>query len=134
MIDMDEKTRRQAEALVQAVAPPLGAALETVAPVVQALAARMAKAVAAANSVLRAFVVAMRSPRRRPARKPCAWCSQHSKRPATHTVKWREPVVFEDDHDGPTHWPAGRVMIMCDFHARTARRYNGVTAYRFRRL
>lgn len=131
---MDEKTRDRAEAIVQAVAPALRAALETTAPIVRLFASGMAKATAAASSGLRAFAVAMRSPRRRPPRKPCAWCSQRSKRPATHTVKWREPVVFEDDHDGPTHWPAGRVMIMCDFHARAARRHNGVTAYRFRRL
>lgn len=78
---------------------------------------------------------ALHSRRRPAARKPCSWCSDRAKRPATHTVKWRELVVWIDEFDGTvTWWPAGRVMRMCEFHARIAQRYEGTKAYRFRSL
>ena len=92
---------------------------------------RAAERARADLQVLREFL----GPRRPAPSKPCTWCSPRLKRPATHTVKWREPVVWWDEFDGtPTYWPAGRTMRMCQFHAKIAERYNGVRAYRFRRL
>lgn len=78
-------------------------------------------------------------PRRRPARKPCAWCTDRVKRPATHTVKWHQEIVWSNLYDGGDAadqrvTPAGRRQIMCQFHAGRAVRYPGVKVYRFRRL
>jgi len=74
--------------------------------------------------------------RRRAARKPCAWCTDSFKRPAVYIVKWRRSVIWEDEfNDGSGLWvtPAGKRMIMCEFHSERATRYPGVSRYRFRR-
>jgi len=121
---------RMMEAL-QAAMPAMVAAVETFQPILRAGIDELGEASRKAAEALRA----LRPQRVPPARKPCTWCGDLRKRPATHTVKWREPVVWWDEFDNtPTYWPAGRTMRMCEFHAEIAERYKGVRAYRFRRL
>lgn len=130
-MDEEQGVRERAEKFAQAAAPALAAAAAAVAPVLGVIAGQFK---AAAESAGQLFTSLRSSFARPAARKPCAWCAEMRKRPATHTVKWREPIVFWDDYDAPVYWPAGRAMRMCEFHARIAERYNGVQAYRFRRL
>ena len=137
MIDMDEQKheiQKRAERLAQAAAPAIQASAEALQPVFRLLSDQFKRMAEQARRLLDAFAVVL-PPRRRRPHEPCTWCSDRIKRPATHTVKWREPVVWWDEFDNtPTYWPAGRTMRMCEFHAAIAERYNGVRAYRFRRL
>lgn len=138
MIGVDEdksKIHKRVEEVALAASPVLKVTAEAMVPMLEAMAAAFRKAGGHAREAVESLFDIRRKLSRPPARKPCAWCSKGSKRPATHTVKWREPVVWWDEFDGtPTLWPARRVMRMCEFHAQIAERYNGVKAYRFRRL
>lgn len=119
----------------QMIPPGLAAAAGSLAPVLAVVASQFKRAVQEAQKALESFVTSAWSYQQRPpAKKPCAWCGKARQRPATHTVKWRELVVFWDEHDEPIVWQPGRVMRMCEYHAKTAQRYNGVQAYRFRRI
>lgn len=127
--------RERAERFAQAAAPALAAAAGALSPVLTLFASQLKTTFERAAKAIDVFAATLGPKRHRPARKPCAWCVDSRKRPATHTVKWREPVMWRDELDGTyTMWPAGRVMRMCQFHANIAERYNGVQAYRFRRL
>jgi hypothetical protein len=127
---MDERGRKFPERLASTAVPTV---VEVVSPAVSLISEQFIQAASSARTARNALWRLW--PRRRPVSKPCTWCSDRAKRPATHTVKWRELVVWWDEFDGtPTFWPAGRVMRMCEFHARIAKRYDGVKAYRFRRL
>lgn len=139
------KARRRAErfgqaasttplTVAEATGPALGAVCTQMRAAVQSISRLVQKAGREIAMAWNPFL-STKAPRRPPASKPCSWCSSGLKRPATHTVKWREPVVWWDEVDGTsTLWPAGRQMRMCEFHARIAERYRGVQAYRFRRL
>ena len=133
---MDEKGKieKRMTEIAQAAAPVIQATGEALAPMLLVLGEQFKRTAEHARRLLDTFAVVV-APRKPAARKPCTWCSDRVKRPAAYTVKWREPVVWWDEFDGtPTYWEAGRRMRMCEFHARIAERYNGVKAYRFRRI
>lgn len=135
-VDEDQsKIQKQVETIAHAAAPVMKATAEVLVPVLEVVASAFRKAAEQARATAGSLLGIRHQLSRPPARKPCAWCAQSRTRPATHTVKWREPVVWwDEDSDAPTCWPAGRVMRMCEFHARIAARYSGVKIYRFRRV
>lgn len=137
MSDVDEsqgKIQKQVETVALAAAPVMKATAEALVPMLEVMATTFRRAAEQARVTAEDVFAIRRRLSRPPARKPCAWCTRRRARPATHTVKWREPVTWwHEDSDEPTCWPAGRVMRMCEFHAQIAERYNGVKAYRFRR-
>lgn len=128
---IEENLRRHAEAL----APVLRASGEALAPVLQVLGSQFKQMAEQARRQLDVLVLLL-PPRRPAAHKPCAWCTDRVKRPATYIVKWHKTVVWEDDYDqeGAVVQPGGRRQRMCEFHAKLAERYSGVKIYRFRRL
>lgn len=113
-----------------AAAPMIRATLETLAPVVAAMGHTAREAAGSVAAFMRAATS------RPPAKKPCAWCPERQKSPATHVTKWRKRVTWEDDlATGPAvTWEPGRRLSMCGFHAQVAERYDGVSTYRFRSL
>lgn len=127
--------QKRAEEVFFVAAPALKVTGEALTLALEAMAGAFRKAAEQARATAGSLLGIRARLSRPPARKPCAWCTESRKRPATHTVKWREPVVWwHEDSDAPTCWPAGRVMRMCEFHARIAARYSGVKIYRFRRM
>lgn len=135
MIVDSEKIKERAVLLAQTAAPVIQAAGEALSPVLQVIGDQFKRAAEQARQLLDMFAVVL-PPRRPPARKPCAWCTDRVKRPATHVVKWHKTVVWEDEYnqDGTVIQPGGRRQQMCEFHAKLAARYSGVKTYRFRRV
>lgn len=131
-----KEVSRQMQELAAAAGPLLNATAVVLQPVLAAFSASATRAAERICTVLESFSVACgRLPRRHAANKPCAWCNRKTARPATHLVKFREAVTFDDDYaEGVTTWAAGRRIRMCAFHANIASRYSGATAYRFRTL
>lgn len=65
-------------------------------------------------------------------RRRCAWCSGKRPARATYRTRWPWPVPVEDEFgldDDHLWWPPP-VILLCSFHVRFARRYQGVRAYR----
>lgn len=134
---MEEQSelRRRMVRLGEAAGPVLIATAEMVGPMLAAMGAAFKTAGERARVACAAFTVRP-APRRRAARKPCAWCTGRFKNPATHTVKWTEGLEWEllpEQGGGVWRVPVGHQMIMCQFHADQASRYPGVKTYRFRR-
>ena len=72
---------------------------------------------------------------RKPARKPCRWCVKRWARPAVWRTRWPKVVWIEDYFGGgEEEWFPPKNILLCDFHVRHAIRYEGVKAYRFRKL
>lgn len=129
------RVRKRMIEMVQSAAPSVETAARLLGPVLEAAARSFTAAIESARAQLDVFRAALApAPRRRRARKPCAWCTDRYKRPAVYRVKWRKSVTFHDEFDNmPVTWTAKRTLLMCDYHASVAERYDGVTAYRFRR-
>jgi hypothetical protein len=137
---MDEhmkKMQERAARFAQAASPAIAATAEALGPVLAALGDQFKKAADQARATLDAFTAVM-TPRRRPARKACAWCTDRVKRPATHVVKWRRSVIWRDEFGQVNGFhvdaPGVRLMRLCNYHASCACRYPGVKSYRFRWL
>lgn len=134
---MNEAARRRAEQL-GLVAAGIGEQARRMSPNMLKFGEQFKKMSRQVDRLIDVFTF-VAPPRRRSARKPCAWCTTCVKRPATHTVKWHEQIVWSNLYDGGDAadrrvTPAGRRQIMCQFHAHRAARYPGVKVYRFRRL
>lgn len=134
---MDQQTTRRMYDLAHATRG-LQAAAARMAPNMLKFGERFKQMSAQVGRLIDVFAVVAPA-RRRPARKSCAWCTDRVKRPATHTVKWHERIVWSDLYDGGDAadrrvTPAGTRQVMCQFHSQRAAWYPGVRVYRFRRL
>lgn len=67
-------------------------------------------------------------------RKRCAWCVGRRPARAVWRTRWPAVVNVEDEFGGEdAHpWCPPRVIVLCGFHVRFARRYPGVRAYAWR--
>lgn len=62
----------------------------------------------------------------------CAWCSGKRPASATHRTRWPAMLWVQEEFeqgDAYVWWPPP-VILLCSFHVRFARRYQGVRAYR----
>jgi hypothetical protein len=79
------------------------------------------------ETMLKAGLWPVASPRRRRPKRPCRWCVNRYAQPATHVAVFPRDMVWTGSWGSPP-----RRVRVCAFHGQFAARYSGVRLYRFR--